>query len=146
MKSSSVTLPIGDVWRWSGRIDGDEYAPRTARAAVHEACGRKFDAGTVVDIQLVVSELVTNCVEHGHADSVQLCLAGVGDKITVTVASAAPLDGVPHPDDWCLPTATACSGRGLAMVGRIGCAGLRVTDSGDDAWSAITVSIEPRTA
>jgi len=144
--SSSLTVPIGDVWRWSSVIEAEDRAPRIARDAVGEACGPRYDASTVVDIQLVVSELVTNCIEHGHVDTVRLCLDGAGDRITVTVASAAPLEGVPHPDAWCLPTATACSGRGLAMVGRIGCAGLRLIDAGDDAWSAITVQIDPRTS
>ncbi len=146
VSSSSLSLPIGDVWRSCVELDGDERAPKAARAAVSEACGHRFGASTVVDIQLVVSELVTNCIEHGHADLIRLCLAGVGEKVSVTVASAAPPDGMPHPDAWCLPTATACSGRGLAMVGKIGSAGLRLTDSADDAWSAVTVSIEPRTA
>lgn len=145
VKSSSMSLPIGDVWRWSTVIDARDRAPRVARDVVYEACAHRFDASTIVDIQLVVSELVTNCIEHGHDDEVRLCLAGVGDRVDVTVASPSSLDGVPHPDAWCLPTSTACSGRGLAMVGKIGCAGLRVTDASDDAWSAITVAIEPRT-
>ena len=145
VKSSSMMLPIGEVWRWSTVIDAKERAPRAARDVVVKACAHRFDAPTVVDIQLVVSELVTNCIEHGHDDTVRLCLAGVGNRVDVTVASASSLEGVPHPDAWCLPTSTACSGRGLAMVGKIGCADLRVTDSSDEAWSAITVSIEPRT-
>lgn len=144
--ASSLTLPIGDVWRWSSVIQAEDRAPRIAREAVGEACAHRYDASTVVDVQLVVSELVTNCMEHGHVDTVRLCLSGVGDRITVTVASAASLEGVPHPDAWCLPKATACSGRGLAMIGRIGCAGLRLIDAGDNTWSAITVQIHPRTS
>lgn len=140
--SSSVTTPTPDVWRWSADIDAQGRAPRLARDAVGEVCSHRFDPTTVVDIQLVVSELVTNCIEHGHVDGVRLCLVGIGDRVSVTVASAGSLHDVPQPDAWCLPTATACSGRGLAMIGRIGCADL---SDDDDGWSAITVQIEPRT-
>ena len=142
--SPSAHSQAVDAWRWSATIHAGDRAPRAARKAVDQACADRCDAATMVDLRIVVSELVTNCIEHGHADTVRLCLAGVGDRTTVTVASAASLAGVPPPEAWCLPTATACSGRGLAMVGLIGCAGLWPNCADDDTWSAISVLVEPR--
>lgn len=135
-----------ESWRWCGEFDACDRAPKRARASVAAACGSRFDAATMIDVQLVVSELVTNCIEHAGAERIRLCLRSVGDGIVVSVASATPVDGVPEPSDWRLPATTSCTGRGLAMIGRIGRPAIDRPDAdlaADPGWSGITVAIQP---
>ncbi|MGW2657549.1 ATP-binding protein [Streptomyces sp. NPDC001478] len=62
------------------------------------------------DVVLVVSELVTNAIKHGHGE-VELVVRVVSGKVTVSVTDENPAPAVlkmPGPDDL--------SGRGMALV------------------------------
>ena len=70
----------------------------------------------VTDIQLAVSELVTNGVVHGNGGAITLEIASAPDQITCLVVS--PLQGRPLPDPalWMSPVGGGPTGRGLAIV------------------------------
>lgn len=72
------------------------------------------DADTVV---LVVSELVTNSVRHGHVPErlVELRLTYDRDK-TVTAEVSDAHDHRPYPGEQSAPAELAESGRGLALI------------------------------
>ena len=88
------------------------------------------------DARLVVSELVTNAVRHDHATRVDVEVVDLGDRVTVVVAfdgSAGEGHGRPL-----LPSASATSGRGLAVVDRIAQRWGRVTvEGGGRVWAVL---------
>ena len=93
-------------------------APRQARAAVLERFGERLDADAAYDVALVVSELVTNSVQHAAAASaheVGLEIGVVGDRILISVSdSGAQI--VPH----MAPRGEGSSKRlGLVLVDRL---------------------------
>jgi anti-sigma regulatory factor (Ser/Thr protein kinase) len=76
-----------------------------------------------IEMALVVSELVTNAVEHGDADIV-LVLRGQDDGLCIEVTNTAT-GGVPERRD---PPPSTASGRGL-----------RIVDVLSAAWGHVTV-------
>jgi two-component sensor histidine kinase len=74
------------------------------------------DAALIADVQLVVSELVTNALTHG-AGPAGLALSLTSSEVTCSVTSAvvhAELPAAPS-----VPAASARSGRGLAIVNAV---------------------------
>lgn len=65
------------------------------------------------DLQLVVSELVTNVIQHTDVSSGIVAVTAEPDRFVIEVSAA---DGVPDPAGRTLPPATATSGRGLLLV------------------------------
>lgn len=70
-------------------------------------------AEQIDDVVLVASELVTNAVEHGTGDDVEVALSISGDRIVLSVTGAA--DGLPRPSDD-LPPVESLRGRGLVIA------------------------------
>lgn len=82
--------------------------------------------GALADnVVLVVSEFITNAIEHGHG-SIELALCAVGGTITVSVTDENPAPAVlkqAGPDDT--------SGRGMALVAALAD---RWGSSGEETW------------
>ncbi len=93
-------------------LDSEAASPARARQAVREALGQWQLLGLVDIVQLVVSELVTNAVRHGHPP-VHLELEHTPAELRLQVHDgAAWAPGVPHGAS----ATDAESGRGLQIV------------------------------
>jgi len=90
------------------------------RHAVVDLLVRAGIPSTVVDdIELVVSELVSNAVVHGRPAPVSVDV-GIGHgEVAVAVSNRGSPDAIPAVESWVLPAPQALSGRGLAIVRRL---------------------------
>ena len=97
-------------------------APELSVSGARDLVGRCLAGWGVVpeaidDARLVVSELVTNAVRHDHATRLDIEVVDLDDRVTVVLAfDGTAGDGVDRPH---LPSGSAESGRGLAVVDRI---------------------------
>ena len=94
--------------------EASQVAP--ARRFVRRMLTDSADASTLADLQLIVSELFTNAVEHGVDGTVRVVVHDVADFVGVTVQSRGPSPGVGETADWSVAEPTAISGRGLGIV------------------------------
>ena len=84
-------------WSASLRVEGGLTGPRSARAAIACALKDRLEDQPLTDVQLVVSELVTNSVRHagsGHEYAITIDVLVLRDRVRVTVVdpgSPAPL-------------------------------------------------------
>lgn len=86
-----------------------------ARDLVREAlAGTGLDDAKVGDLQLVVSELVTNAVVHGNGASIAVELTVAPDQVTCAVVSDG--QNLPEISSWVAPVDGRSSGRGLSIV------------------------------
>lgn len=120
-----------------------------ARRAVVEHCRDRVSETVIEDLQIIVSELVANVLEHGggpeglaidleiRAGDVDIQVTGHGDRRLLPPASA-----------WDLPPADQPTGRGLALVrclsGEVEVAG--VQPSVDDVGRVTITASVPLTA
>lgn len=109
--------------------------PDEVGVARHAVASFLHDQGvpsTIVDdFELVVSELVTNAVMHGHGGPVRL-EASASDEIVLAVASKSAPGSIPPVAYWTLPEPYASSGRGLAIVHRL-CDDVQIRNDGRGA-------------
>ncbi|MFI6502351.1 ATP-binding protein [Nonomuraea typhae] len=106
-----MTAPWKDrnVFRW--RLDQEPQEVGRARDGVRKAlAGYELPVALVDDVELVVSELVTNSIVHGAAP-VTLTVQVWHDRIRVCVTDASPQPLVPRQ-----PDTGDERGRGLAIV------------------------------
>lgn len=68
------------------------------------------------DAQLVLSELVTNAIEHGTGDPVVVSADRRPDAVVLTVESVGPAPSVGAVDSWRVAEAHEVTGRGLGIV------------------------------
>ena len=95
-------------------VTAPAHARQFAAEALDGLLGRTVPAGLLDDVQLVVSELVTNAVRAGSpAVRLAISLAEEG-RLTIRVTDAA--DGWPRPRDAATEDP---GGRGLALVSAI---------------------------
>lgn len=94
----------------------DATAVARARRTVGEIASPFHGGRTVEDARLVVSELVTNALEHGAPGAVVLDVDVTSDGVTVRVTSHGDAAGFPDVADWSLPGVEATTGRGLAVT------------------------------
>jgi anti-sigma regulatory factor (Ser/Thr protein kinase) len=92
------------------RLERGPDAARSARNAVRDLCGDRLPAERLTDIELVVSELVTNAVTHG-AGEITLTVTLAGDRVTLSV-----LDEGPGRPQLRQVGSSSGHGRGLALV------------------------------
>lgn len=118
-------------------FSGDPFAPAEARAFVIGALGTELGAPVTFpvrdDIELVVSELVTNAVRAGSA-TVRVAVEVAGRRAALRIGDDAP--------GWPKQRAASIhdvSGRGLALVAAICSAwGVRLTgQTGKIVWAEI---------
>ena len=126
------------------RLDDADRASRRARATINDFYDGRLDPRALGDLLLLISELVTNAMEHGARGVVTLDVALAEDHVTVTVTSPGEPSMVGEPSTWQLPTAEHRSGRGLALTARLSRAvnvfsGAGV--AGDPGWIAISAEL-----
>ena len=75
------------------------------------------DRTTIGDLELAVSELVTNAIEHGdNGEPVEIAVGLDGDLLTVSVTSHGNVTGLAPTSEWEVAGAEAIAGRGLGIV------------------------------
>ena len=118
------------------RVFGLEHGPASpsaARAAVSEACDQLDLQPLTDDLQLVVSELVTNAIRYADPP-VELEIEVSDDAVTVAVADGTP--GRPVPQDRDDPDAEG--GRGLLLVDLLAAeSGVRPQPPGKTIWASL---------
>lgn len=97
-----------------------ELAAETAQVASARRFVRQtFTAchpDVVADLTLIVSELVTNAVEHGTGGEVVVEAALSADDVVLRVESPGPAPDVPDVSCWAVGACTGTNGRGLGIV------------------------------
>jgi anti-sigma regulatory factor (Ser/Thr protein kinase) len=96
----------------------------------------------VDDALMVVSELVTNSVQHGPGGSIGLTLELEGDELTITV-----IDGGTPKSPLAAREATDSkeSGRGLAIVEALSTRwGASPAEAGTPVWAVLSAPGNPR--
>jgi len=84
-------------WSASLRVEGGVTGPRSARGAIACALNDRLEDQPLADVQLIVSELVTNSVRHAglaHDHAITIDVLVLRDRVRVTVVdpgSPAPL-------------------------------------------------------
>jgi anti-sigma regulatory factor (Ser/Thr protein kinase) len=68
------------------------------------------------DVELAVSELVTNAVEYGLDEPLAVKVAITPESIVVSVRSARTSSAIADPSTWAGPLPAMRTGRGLAIV------------------------------
>lgn len=109
-------------------LTSDRRAPTTARESVRAACA-PLAPHLLDDALLLVSEVVTNAVKHGHAP-VRLEVDCDGSGIVVAVEDGNPAMPQPRRRDH-----RRHSGRGLLLLERLSAEwGVRRTAAGKQVW------------
>ena len=117
---------------------GGVGSPAAARAFVSDAIGALVRGAISVqlcdDVQLVVSELVTNAVQAGSR-SIVVSVGRADDRIQVTVRDEA--EGWPEPRESGVRDP---GGRGLVLVGAVSTAwGVRLAGGGKTVWAELAI-------
>jgi anti-sigma regulatory factor (Ser/Thr protein kinase) len=117
-------------------VDRQPEAARTVRAQVRELCHSRIPDTLVDDVQLVVSELVTNAVTHGLG-AITVLLGVTEGRVAVAVRDEGP--GMPRPEDV---EDGSLRGRGVALVARLAAEwGVRQEPGGGKVvWCLLTVN------
>ena len=100
----------------SFKLPGDVSAPRTARNLVVAELAPLFDEQDLYDVRVLVSELVTNAVSHGHAEEVAVELIVTESLVRIEVTD--PGAGFARADMPVTPRPEG-GGNGLLMVDTI---------------------------
>jgi anti-sigma regulatory factor (Ser/Thr protein kinase)/anti-anti-sigma regulatory factor len=116
----------------------DAGAPASARRLVHEMCPQwQVDNGLEDTAEFVVSELVSNAVEHA-CTGVGLTLERGPCGLRVAVRDASPV-GFPGPVERSIDPLGRVRGRGLELVESLTTAwGVDVQPDGNTVWAEIT--------
>ena len=92
-------------------------ARRFVRERVRRSLGRRDVRPDLIgDVELVVSELVTNAVEYGFSEPVIVRVVAEPSALVVSVGSARSAAGIADPSTWAGPVPAMRTGRGLAIV------------------------------
>ncbi|GLZ56000.1 ATP-binding protein [Actinomycetospora sp. NBRC 106378] len=126
---------LRDWWRFTV----DPHAPGRARQNVRETCTRWGVSDSVREAaEIVVTELVTNSVEHATSASV-VEIESRAATLRVTVRDYGVGYRIPAADTWTAPPTSSPRGRGLAMVAAVSREwGLRRHPDGVTIWSEMT--------
>lgn len=97
----TCALPAQDEFSFAIAVDGS--APAAARRSVHDCLAGRVGAGTLEQLELLVSELVTNVVRHadtqaGDALALEVRLREDEVRIDVFDGDGQPFDSTPSPD------------------------------------------------
>jgi anti-sigma regulatory factor (Ser/Thr protein kinase) len=118
-------------------VVGQPYAPRAARQRARALCLGTAAPTLVEDVELVVSELVTNAMRHGVGE-ITMHLEIAPDRVVVGVRDEG--DGRPSPRQ---PELSDLNGRGLAMVALLAADwGVRPEPHGGKVvWCVLTTAV-----
>ena len=119
-------------------FDGDPRSPAAARSFVRSAVGslltRPAPASLCDDLELVVSELVTNAVRAG-SPTVAVAVVVDDDRVVLRVSDAA--GGWPDPRDT---DVYDTGGRGLPLVSAISTSwGVRMSGDSKVVWAELVI-------
>jgi anti-sigma regulatory factor (Ser/Thr protein kinase) len=113
----------------TARLDGGVDAPTRARSELRRLHGRLGDA--YEDVELLVSELVTNAVRHADADLIEMSVVGADSTLRVEVTAPGP----PLEKDVVQQARAAQGGYGFALVERLAERwGVSNDDDGTRVW------------
>jgi anti-sigma regulatory factor (Ser/Thr protein kinase) len=70
----------------------------------------------VADVELMASELVTNAIEHGTGDEIEVTVTCDGHQVTLSVTSRGRAEQVGPHADWQVAEPGSITGRGLGIV------------------------------
>ena len=101
---AAETFSIGEARRF--------VRDTTAGAIVHTGGERDVRS----DVELAVSELVTNAIEYGSDGPVTVAVTVTPATVVVSVRSARTSSGIADPSTWAGPLPAVRTGRGLAIV------------------------------
>ncbi|MCC3653923.1 ATP-binding protein [Streptomyces sp. S07_1.15] len=124
----------GDVRRWPGRA--------------REVAARQLElwklGGLVDDARLVVSELISNAVCHGHGDTVTLRLTyrSGGVRLDVETGAAGDQPRVWGPGNLPSPVEDDENGRGLLLVQAFA-DDWDISEDGSRVWCTLTAAATP---
>ena len=96
MEQRSTTGPPrrhGLPWSASLRVSGGSQGPRIARVAIASVLKERLEDRPFADVQLVVSELVTNSVQHarvGPDRAITIDVLLLRDRVRLTVVDPGP--------------------------------------------------------
>jgi anti-sigma regulatory factor (Ser/Thr protein kinase) len=110
------------VVREGWRFDVDPHAPGRARAHIRDLCDRWGLEGEVKEAaEIVITELVTNAVEHATSPSVvEVERHGNSFRVAVRDYGIGSIGhDVPEATSWHAPPTSSPRGRGLAMVAAV---------------------------
>lgn len=103
--------------RSSSTFAGDTSSIREARIFVREqVAATSIGSGRSGDMELAVSELVTNAIEHAHDEAITVSVDASASSVSVSVSSSYAGSDLDDPSTWAGPHPKARSGRGLAIV------------------------------
>ena len=112
-----VGIGLGNFLVFS--VAGGTRAASSARAELRELLGTRIDPSTIELAQLLLSELVSNCVVHGAAGEpdmwIDVSAATFPEMLRVEVSDGGPT----FRHEPVLPAVDAGSGRGLYLVAQI---------------------------
>lgn len=97
-------------------LDADTAQVAVARRFVRRSLDGAVPSEVSADLQLIVSELFTNAVEHGRVDHVEVRLFVTSTVAGVTVDSHAPAPEVGAVETWSVADEASVTGRGLGIV------------------------------
>lgn len=97
-------------------VPPDRAEVRTARRFVGDNLQGLVADDVIADLELITSELVTNAVEHGANQAIEIAVRCADDEISITVVSAGPSPGVGPVRGWELAAIDDVTGRGLGIV------------------------------
>ena len=125
-----LELVEGVVAEVASGLGPDTSSARHARRFVDEVLSRWRCDDLLDDVQLLVSELVTNAVVHAGSD-VEIAVRLLSDVVRIEVVDRSPTTDL-RPRD---PRADAESGRGLLLVETLASAwGVEPLDHGKSVW------------
>ena len=87
-------------------------ARRFARSVVRD----RVSASATADVELVVSELVANVIEHSEVSSIPLAIVVDATRVSISVTTGAPVGELGPVETWRVADVREVSGRGLGMV------------------------------
>ena len=91
MEQGSTPIPGPNrrvPWSASLRVEGGVTGPRSARGAIACALNDRLEDQPLADVQLIVSELITNSVRHAglaHDHAITIDVLVLRDRVRVTV-------------------------------------------------------------
>jgi len=113
-------------------VSAESSQVSVARRFVRRALAEAVPPEVGADLQLIVSELVSNEIEHGDRGDVHVTVRWNATSVEVSVSTEATLDEVGSVDTWSVADADQVSGRGLGMVRQLADT-VVITDVIDDA-------------
>ena len=114
------------------RLDPDGSSVAEARRFAHDCLTRWQLEDQAADVELVVTELVTNAIRHSRGP-VTLSIGRLLNRIIVQVQDPSPEQ--PEPDE---PDVLADNGRGLLLVEELASDwGSTPTDGGKRVWAEL---------